>query len=212
VPINSTEYYLVENRSRDAKKNGAVVTYVVGQDTLTRVFDKDTTGFSYDNADSLKGAVINVDEYDWAVPGNGIVIWHIDENIASNTINTDKFHLGADVEEADGVQDIGEKFTTVFGDQVVGEGTEFDFWYKSNSAPLYKNRFSFDTQPPARTNAGANSLVTIADFSDISNRMTFSLSFGDTVIKPLVSSKLPSGVRSLTAPGLVLYALRGTTY
>ncbi|HEX2961387.1 MAG TPA: T9SS type A sorting domain-containing protein [Ignavibacteriales bacterium] len=216
VPINSTEYYLVENRSRDARKNGAVVTYVVGQDTLTKVFDKDTTGFSYDNADSIKGVVINVDEYDWAVPGNGIVIWHIDEKIinekiASNKINTDKFHRGVDVEEADGIQDIGEKFTTVFGDQVVGEGTEFDFWYKSNSAPLFKNRFSFDTQPPARTNTGANSLVTMADFSNISNKMTFNLSYGDTAIKPLAYSKLPAGVRSLTAPGSVFYALRGTT-
>ncbi|MCU7498838.1 MAG: T9SS type A sorting domain-containing protein [Ignavibacteria bacterium] len=219
VPINSTEYYLVENRSRDARKNGAVVTYVVGQDTLTKVFDKDTTGFSYDNADSIKGVVINVDEYDWAVPGNGIVIWHIDEKIinekiVSNTINTDKFHRGVDVEEADGIQDIGEKFTTVFGDQVVGEGTEFDFWYKSNSAPLYKNRFSFDSQPPARTNTGANSLVTMADFSNISNKMTFNLSYGDTVIKPLAYSKLPIGgkVSTLNTSGTgFFYALEGAT-
>lgn len=218
VPVNSSEYYLVENRSRDAKKNGAVVTYVVGQDTLTRTFDKDTTGFSYENADSIRGVVINVDEYDWAVPGNGIVIWHIDENIinekiASNTINTDKFHRGVDVEEADGVQDIGEKFTTVFGDQVVGEGTEFDFWYKSNSAPLYKNRFSFDSQPPARTNTGANSLVTMADFSNISNKMTFNLSYGDTVIKPIAYSKLPIGgkVNTLNASSTGLYALEGST-
>ncbi|HEX2865853.1 MAG TPA: T9SS type A sorting domain-containing protein [Ignavibacteriales bacterium] len=218
VPINSTEYYLVENRSRDALKNGAVITYVVGQDTLRRTFPKDTTGFSYDSADSLRGVVIAVDEYDWAVPGSGIVIWHIDDNIInakidSNTINNDKFHRGVDVEEADGVQDIGEKFTTIFGDQVIGEGTEFDLWYKSNSAPLYKNRFSFDTQPPARTSKGANSLVTMEDFSDIANKMTFNLSFGDTVIKPLVYSKLPIGgsVHSLNASGTGFYALEGKT-
>ncbi|MCU7495080.1 MAG: T9SS type A sorting domain-containing protein [Ignavibacteria bacterium] len=216
VPINSREYYLVENRSRDALKNGAVVTYVVGQDTLTRVFPKDTSGFSYESADSLKGVVINVDEYDWAVPGNGIVVWHIDENvinekISTNTINTDKFRRGVDVEEADGVQEIGEKFTTILGDEVVGEGTEFDFWYKSNPSTLFTNRFSFDTQPPARTNSGANSLVTMSNFSDVSDKMSFNLSFGDTVVKPLAYRKLPFGLSSLRALGLNLYALKGTS-
>lgn len=207
IPINSSEYYLVENRARDAQKNGAVVTYVTGTDTLTKVFPRDTTGFYYYSADSISGVVIKVDEYDWAVPGNGIVIWHIDdkvinEKIASNQINTDKFRRGVDVEEADGVQDIGEKFLTVFGDEVIGEGTDQDFWYKSNPAKLYKNRFSWDTQPSALTNTGASSLITMSGFSDIANRMTFSLSFGDSLLKPLASAKISSNgiIKNLTVP------------
>ncbi len=35
-----------------------------------------------------------------------------------------------DVEEADGIQDIGETFTTILGDEVVGEGSEEDFGTK----------------------------------------------------------------------------------
>ncbi|MCK7524864.1 MAG: hypothetical protein MZV64_48290 [Ignavibacteriales bacterium] len=38
------------------------------------------------------------------------------KRLAENKINTDKTRRGVDVEEADGVQDIGEQFTTIFGD------------------------------------------------------------------------------------------------
>jgi hypothetical protein len=83
------------------------------------------------------------------------------------------------------VQDIGEVFFTIFGDQVIGEGTEEDFWHKDNPATLFKNRFSKDTRPNTLTNTGANSLITIKDFSEIDNRMSFRVEFGDSVVKPL---------------------------
>lgn len=194
IPINSSEYYLIENRNRDANEDGSKITYKVNGITLSRTFSKDTTGFLSYDIDSLSGVIIDVDEFDWAVPGSGIVIWHIDENvinekIAENKINTDKKHRGVDVEEADGIQDIGETFNTVFGDEVIGEGTEEDLWYSSNPADLYSNRFAKDTRPDTRTNSGANSLITIKGFSDINNRMRFRIEFGDSVIKPLSSNK-----------------------
>ncbi len=192
IPINSTEYYLVENRERDANKDGSKITYQVNGSSFTRTFTKDTTGYYSYDVDSVDGVVTDVDEFDWAVPGNGIVIWHIDQNIidakiASNKINTDKYNRGVDVEEADGVQDIGEQFTTIFGDVVIGEGSPEDFWYRDNPAELYENRFSKDTRPPAVTNSGANSLITMSGFSDISNTMSFSISYGDSTIVPLFS-------------------------
>ncbi len=195
VPINSTEYYLVENRERDVNNDGSKVTYVLNGNTLTRTFYKDTTGYVSYDVDSVDGVVTNVDEYDWAVPGNGIVIWHIDQNIidakiGSNKINTDKYKRGVDVEEADGVQDIGEQFTTIFGDVVIGEGGPEDFWYSSNPAELYENKFSKDTRPPAVTNSGANSLITMSGFSDISNKMSLKISYGDSTIVPVFSKNL----------------------
>ena len=214
VPINSSEYYLIENRSRDANKDGSKITLDVNGNVITKTFYKDTTGFYSFDVDSLEGVVTDVDEFDWAVPGNGIVIWHIDDNIinekiADNKINTDKYHRGVDVEEADGIQDIGEKFYTVLGDEVIGEGDKEDFWYASNPAELYKNRFANDTRPDTKTNSGANSLITIKGFSDIANRMSFKVEYGDSVVKPLFTSKvnlssnaaslsfLPSGITSV---------------
>ena len=193
VPLNSTEYYLIENRIRDNTKDGSIINYKLGDVVYTKQFLKDTTGFYSYDTDSLAGVVIDVDEFDWALPGNGIVIWHIDEKViseklAENKINTDKYLRGVDVEEADGIQDIGERFITIFGDEVIGEGTDQDFWYAGNKAELFKNNFSIDSRPNTRTNTGANSLITIKDFSDISNKMTFKIEYGDSIIKPLFYS------------------------
>jgi len=195
VPLNSSEYYLIENRQRDVSSDGANLTYKSGGNIINRTFLKDTSGFYSYDTDSLSGVVLDVDEFDWALPGNGIVIWHIDENVideklASNKINTDKTKRGVDVEEADGVQDIGEKFITIFGDEVIGEGTEQDFWYAGNKAQLFKNKFAKDTRPDTKTNSGANSLITIKDFSSNSNKMSFKVEYGDSVIKPLFGSHI----------------------
>ncbi len=203
VPLNSSEYYLIENRQRDAFKDGAKVTLKSSGNIFTKTFPKDTTGFYSYNTDSLSGVILDVDEFDWALPGNGIVIWHIDENVinaklADNKINTDKTRRGVDVEEADGVQDIGEKFVTIFGDQVIGEGTDQDFWYAGNKAKLYKNRFAKDTRPDTKTNTGANSLITIKNFSSISNKMSFKIEYGDSVIKPLFSSTFNNLINNIS--------------
>ena len=207
VPLTSSEYYLVENRTRDAYQDGANISYKIGDVVFNKYFEKDTAGFYSFQTDSIDGVVVDVDEFDWALPGSGILIWHIDENIidlkiADNKINTDKKLRGVDVEEADGVQDIGETFFTIFGDEVIGEGTEEDFWHKDNPADLFKNRFSKDTYPNTNTNSNANSLITFSDFSSISNRMSFNLTFGDSIIKPIFYKQLNiNGQNHLTSSG-----------
>ncbi len=154
----------------------------------------------------LQGVITDVDEFDWAVPGNGIVIWHIDENIidqniADNKINVDKNNRGVDVEEADGIQDIGEKFQDILGDVIIGEGGPQDLWYKGNGSKFYKNEFSKDTRPNSNTNSGANSLITISNFSSIANRMSFNVIYGDSIVKPIFSNQLilSSNNNSLTS-------------
>lgn len=204
VPINSSEYYLIENRQRDVPKDGAAITYKSNGNIFTRTFLKDTTGFYSYDTDSLSGVVLDVDEFDWALPGNGIVVWHIDENVineklAENKINTDKTRRGVDVEEADGIQDIGEEFFTIFGDKIIGEGTERDFWYSDNPSELFKGIFNKNSRPDSKTNTGANSLITIKDFSSISNRMSFKIEYGDSIIKPLLRQKFEnSSVTKIT--------------
>jgi hypothetical protein len=196
IPINQTEYYLVENRSRDALNNGAVIRYIADGFEKLITFPEDVDGFRSFNVDTLAGVIIGVDEYDWAVPGNGIVIWHIDEKIinekiASNSINADKDSRGVDIEEADGVQEIGVEFVTVFGDVVIGEGSDEDFWYSSNPADLYENIFNADSKPNTNANDGAASLISISDFSDISNRMSFKVNFGKDKFGIVRSQQLP---------------------
>ncbi len=192
IPLTTLEYYLVENRQRDVNSDGSIFTYFSDGQIKTISFPKDTTGFqSYDVTD-LQGVITDVDEYDWALPGSGIVIWHIDEsviqnNLASNRINADKTLRGVDVEEADGIQDIGEEFFTIFGDVIIGEGSDQDLWYKGNNAELFENFFNSNSKPNTLTNSGAKSLVSFSNFSESKSVMSFNLSFAEGNVNVVIS-------------------------
>ena len=195
VPIKPNEYFLLENRQRDVNKDGAKLKLVINGDTVIKTFPKDTTGFYSYAADSVAGVLVDIDEPDWALPGSGIIIWHIDENVinanrSSNTINTNKEHRGVDVVEADGIKEIGEKFTTLTGDVVIGEGSELDLWYAGNKGYFYTNKFNKDTRPSSRAFDGANSQISISDFSPIANKMTANISIKDSLMTPVLSLPL----------------------
>jgi len=193
VPINSTEYYLIENRARDANNDGIKITYKIAGQIKTLSLLKDTTKFNNIDVDTLAGVVTNVDEFDWAVPGSGILIWHIDENTINqnlniNKLNADKNRRGVDLEEADGIQDIGEEFQTIFGDIIIAEGEEHDLWFANNKSEFYTNKFNESTKPNTNSNQGAKSLISFSNFSNISNNMTFDVSFGSKNIE-LIKTK-----------------------
>jgi len=194
LPINSTEYYLIENRQRDANNDGITVTYKIGGQVRTTTFNEDLDNFNNAIVDTINGVVLDIDEFDWATPGSGILIWHIDEKIINDGLITNRVNVGknkgVDLEEADGIQDIGEEFQTIFGDVIIAEGDEFDYWYSSNTSKLYENIFGLDTKPNTNSNSGANSLITFSNFSDKSNRMSFDVSFGTDVAELLHTYEL----------------------
>ena len=225
VPISATEYYLIENRQRDVAKNGVTVTMLVNGAVTQKTFEKDTTGFNAISIDSLNGIITDIDEFDWALPGSGLLIWHVDQTvldtaIASNRINVNKKRRGIRVIEADGIQDIGEKFNTILGDVIENGGEDVDLWYKENDADLYKNEFSKKTRPATVTNSGANTLIKFSDFTSKGNRMSFRVSQGDTLVKPLFhrnltfSSGYPSFSTAFTYKSGIysLYLLGDTLY
>ncbi|MDP1677329.1 MAG: T9SS type A sorting domain-containing protein [Bacteroidota bacterium] len=197
IPISAKEYYLVENRNRDAQKNNHFITMKWNGQTIQKTFSQDEDFFSNANIDSAFGVVVDVDELDWSLPGiinayndyrGGILIWHIDEtiiekNIASNTINADPKRRGIDLEEADGSQDLGQSYD--FGNPASGseDGSPIDYWFDGNIFPNYKNEFSENTSPNTLTNTYAKSHVTIKNFSVASPRMTFEANVGDADIQ-----------------------------
>lgn len=199
VPINSSEYYLVENRIKDAENNFIVLKYKLNGNIYEKtVYPNEDNEFYIEN-DEIDGVLIDVDDYDASLPGDGIVIWHIDEKVIAekgptNEINNDKNRPGIDVEEADGIQDLGETFKTVFGDFIIGEGGQDDFWYASNPTELYSNKFSTNTKPSTISNMGGNSNITIEDFSEIGNRMSFRLRYEYDEIKQLTKKQLPENL------------------
>jgi len=187
IPITDKEYFLLENRQRDLNSDGAKITMWNGGRSYSKSFGKDADGFYSWDVSSLEGVITAVDEYDWALPGSGILIWHIDENVidehlADNKINADPEHRGVDLEEADGIQDIGVEFHTIFGDVVIGEGDANDFWFKGNPSRLYRNEFGADTKPNSDSYYGGSSMITVSDFSENGKEMTFDLNFGGGIV------------------------------
>ena len=183
IPINSNEYYLVEYRGeRNIKVDSVFSKLAEGRDDLPTYLEVLTTYIP----DRIKisdstGVLLNVDNYDWGLPGAGILIWHIDnlviaQNSASNTINDDMNNRAVDLEEADGSQDIGYSYTLVEPGYQSELGTWLDFWFAGNPSPLYKNEFSSTSSPNTRANRTyAKSHINLHDFSDnFGSTMTFS--------------------------------------
>lgn len=205
ILISAREYFLVENRNRDANQDGATVTMMFNGDTITKTWMRDTVNFDFVDQDSLYGVVIDVDEYDWSLPGGnfsvrgvkdwydgGVLIWHIDENIieanySTGTVNANPDRRGVDLEEGDGAQDIGQSYGFLSAGSGTEDGTPFDFWFANN--PLRQrqlaNEFTPTSAPNSLSNGGANSHVYIKDFSTRGPRMTARIQVGDEVIKAL---------------------------
>lgn len=199
LPISGSEYYLMENRNRDAHRDGTRVTTRYGGVLRQQSFARDTTGFNAFDVSALRGNVIDVDEFDFSLPGGvgpsgeffdgGILIWHIDENVIAqglrtNGVNANPNRRGVDLEEADGSQDIGQRYGQFDPGSGSEEGTALDFWYQGNASPVFRNEFSATSYPSSLSNSGAKSHITIRDFSPRGPTMTARVLVGETV-KPL---------------------------
>jgi M6 family metalloprotease-like protein len=187
IPINDHEYFLLENRMYDPIRNQI---NGLDRDSVTVGLDEDGKQVTFlpngqlEITDSI-GVIISVEEYDYGLPGSGVLIWHIDENVIfekfpQNSINNDKNHKGVDLEEADGAQDIGE----TYGFLSPGGGSEggvlHDAWFADNTINKRVNKtdtvaFTPYTLPNSRSVTSGNSHIVIKNFSEIDTLMTFSV-------------------------------------
>ncbi|HEX9654312.1 MAG TPA: T9SS type A sorting domain-containing protein [bacterium] len=193
IPINSNEYFLIENRLRDYNDDGVAI----GRDANgTRIeFKWDAQNGQHLLAEAPAGVIVQVNEYDFGLPydpqfpeprvGSGILIWHIDEdviraNFAANRVNADLERRGVDLEEADGAQDIGQ----FYGFLSAGAGSETgvieDMFWATNPINKLVNAanvvaFTASTKPNTSANSGGLSHVTIDNFSEPGEVMTFSV-------------------------------------
>jgi hypothetical protein len=197
IPVSASEYFLVENRNRDWARNGQRVTISYNNTISQRSYQRDTVGFEAFNLTDIRGNIIDVDDFDWSLPGGvsattneffdgGILIWHIDETIiaqglATNGVNANPNRRGVDVEEADGSQDIGQSYGQFQPGSGSEEGTALDFWFQGNIAPVYRNEFSATSYPNNASNSGATSHFTIRAISPRGARMTARVVVGDAV-------------------------------
>ena len=179
LPLTPREYYLIENRDSDADS----IRYVELRDREGRRLRVDQEGnFAVDPAGF--GVAVEASHYDFGIPGSGLLIWHVDEDMIdagldNNAVNTNPDHRGVDLVEADGAQDIGREY----GFASPGSGAELgiaeDAWYRGNKAHLEANHnalsvhFADRTFPSARMYDGAFTRLELMDFSTVDTLMSF---------------------------------------
>lgn len=214
IPINGTEYFLLENREGDAHHDGENITvaYEGSSNIISMNFVSDTAYFDGQQIKGINGVVTDADEYDWALPQDttyfgGILIWHIDQsvidqNIATNTINANPDHRGVALMEAHGANEIGRYIQTIFGSYYY-DGAFTDFWYKGNpdrsqSQNVGGNQFTPTSLPNSDSYSGANSHVYITNFSNHDSVMTFDVTADSIAPNFQVTAGFPKNIRGAT--------------
>lgn len=179
IPINAKEYFLIENRQQNVRESRNIGVGYDENGIRIEFYDDGTY-----NPIGGHGIIVSIEEYDYGLPGSGILIWHIDEAVieqkyAENRVNTDMNHRGVDLVEADGSQDMGY-FYNNFGFTGYHSGYAEDIWWDKNETHLFANSldkvmFTPFTMPSTHAYSRANTEIYITEFSDIDSVMHFTL-------------------------------------
>ncbi|HPR18717.1 MAG TPA: hypothetical protein PLD62_10785, partial [Candidatus Cloacimonadota bacterium] len=129
VPLNETEYLLIENRQVDPDGDGgaSVIGSNDGRIILCPSYLNSNVGPNYEYDYILPGFM----DADYNSYGGGLLVWHIDNsileennNFANNSVNTDYYNRAVKIVEADNIDDIGNPYSLYW------YGTEYDPFYK----------------------------------------------------------------------------------
>ena len=173
VPISATEYFLIENRYSRFNIENRIPQ--IEFSTPHNVW-------------------LSTDDYDAFIPGSGILVYHIDDTVirASDTekhINSHpdykiapaQYRRGIALEEADGLQDIGNvSASRIIQGGIISlssiEGAPEDAFYVGNNAVFGPN-----TSPNTRSNLGYESGITIEVLSPPGEVMAVAIRFANRI-------------------------------
>ncbi len=171
VPISATEYFLIENRYSRLNIENRIPQ--IDFSTPHNVW-------------------LSTDDYDAFIPGSGILIYHIDDAIiqasdAEKHINSHpdykiapaQYRRGIALEEADGLQDIGNvSASRIIQAGIISlssiEGAPEDAFYVGNNAVFGPN-----TSPNTRSNSGYESGINIEVLSPPGEVMSVAIRFAN---------------------------------
>jgi M6 family metalloprotease-like protein len=162
VPISQFEYYLLENRQIEV--DGAETALLA--DSATSVILGPVNRFTKEFSR----------EYDFLIPGSGIIIWHVDERVAQadwdgdgynnfeeNMLQINPQYRFIEVMEADGLINFGGNYYSGFGDPE-------DMYFEGNNTSFTPN-----TNPASIGYSGVNSHIRITGISASDTLMYFDL-------------------------------------
>jgi M6 family metalloprotease-like protein len=181
IPINTHEYYLIENRRAQSNPDTAVH------------FDPNEYGSDSSGVRVWKrGLLVKVDDYDISLPfelgGGGLLVYHVDEDLIRQRWEDNSLQTGnvkaIDLEEADHIQDL-ERWWGLSPYSTYASPR--DAFYAGNN-----DRFDDFSDPPTKANNGSYSHISLSGVSVPGESMTarfkvgwdlpgFPVTLGDTV-------------------------------
>ncbi|MGB7062282.1 MAG: FG-GAP-like repeat-containing protein, partial [Candidatus Zixiibacteriota bacterium] len=203
IPISSEEYFLIENRQVDI--DGDHFSGLRADSATNVILGPVNLGVRYNR------------EYDWLLPGSGILIWHVDEGVGyldydfdglnnfwDNQLQLDWSRRFLTIVEADGIIDFG-------GNYHAGYGRQEDMFYQGNKISLTPHTF-----PSSKSRNGSDTHIWITDISNSGTLMTLDISRGwaqfgfpqkftpEIGISPLVSAR--GGLEIYASAGPLIHA------
>lgn len=161
IPINSHEYYLIENR-RSQSNPDTVVHFDPNE------YGSDSSGVRV----WKRGVLVKVDDYDISLPfelgSGGLLVYHIDERLIAERLRDNSLQTGdikaIDLEEADHIQDL-ERWWGISPYSTFASPR--DAFYAGNN-----DRFDDFSDPPTTANDGAFSHISMTSVSAPGETMT----------------------------------------
>lgn len=152
VPLNASEYLLIENRQRSWNEDGTIDVVLgdpdessdttvksVPVDSLNLVFEDSVCvkGKCSVNKSKASGIILDVSSFDAGIPASGIAVWKVNEwflkeNLSYGVANfwagdTFRDHqFGISLIESDGILSIGKTFRNALGEDTYDYGSGSD--------------------------------------------------------------------------------------
>ena len=193
VPLNASEYLLIENRQRSWNKEGTVsVDYVSkadpGQETQTKTVPADSIHLLFEdevcvkgkckpNGKQLSGFILAPSSFDAGLPASGIAVWKVNEwylretlqyGVANfwggDTLRDHQFGIG--LVESDGILSIGKSFKNALGEDTYDYGSGTDL-LPHVRIPAKDSKERFDTVKTIWPTGYANTMTTQGGYTGI---------------------------------------------
>jgi M6 family metalloprotease-like protein len=161
IAVSSTERFLIENRFDD-----------IGKDNLIAIDQERGVVLGPVDPDCMEETCPINDEYDFLLPGPGLMIYHIDDTrvlpglLPWDAVNVDPHRRGVAVEEADGIMDLGNIQSFYWA------GSRYDPFFAANN-----DSFAWDTFPSTDDNMGRKTYVSVTGISAPDTVMTMNVRF-----------------------------------
>lgn len=189
VPLNGSEYLLIENRQRSWKASGMVDVSVfyenretvksVPVDSLNLVFEDSVCvdAKCKPNAKKAKGMIVGLSSYDAGIPASGIAVWKINDWYLRESLKLGAANLwgGADFRdhqfgisliEADGVLSIGKTFKNSLGEDAYDYGSGTDL-LPHLRIPAKTSKANYNTVTTIGSSGYANTMTTQGGYTGI---------------------------------------------